>query len=132
MDGPAADTIPILRREPDAGYALFQTGTAVILAWCAFESTRYSIALRRRVKLGLAEPVVANRILLWAIAMVIATALSAGATLGQVAGINVMGSFEGLTFVGCFGTVAACAIYLAFLPPKAYTGWVMARAAAAD
>lgn len=119
-------------RQPGTGYAFFQTGTAMILAWCAFESTRYAIALRRRVQLGLAEPVVANRILLWASAMVIATALSAGATLGQIAGINVMGSPEGLTFVGCFGTVAAGAIYLAFLPPKAYTGWVTARAAAAD
>ena len=91
-------------------------------------ATRFSLALNRRVKIGLADPVVANRVRLWGNAMIIATLLSFGTIGGQVAGINVMGSMAGLALVGCLGSIAAGAIYLAFLPPRAYTRWITATA----
>lgn len=107
-----------------AGYYVFHTAMLVAIAWCAVESTYFANALARRVRIGLADPVVANRVRLWGSAMIVAALLSFAGISGQLSGFNLLGTLAGLTFVGSFGSLAAGAIYLAFLPPRAYTRWI--------
>ncbi len=110
------------------GVHLFGAVTLFILAWTAFESTRYASFLRRRAALGLAEPVVRDRVRLWAIAMAVATVLSAATNLSSALEVDLIASAAGAALIGNLGLVAATAIYLAFLPPAAYSRWVRARA----
>jgi hypothetical protein len=86
--------------------------------------------MRRRVRLLLADPVVANRFLLWGFG---AGAAGFGSALGGVVqwwtglpplelpGLMLSSSLHGLA--------AAIAMWLAFVPNAAYTRWVRSRAA---
>ena len=47
------------------GYFVRQVGMAVVYVWAAVEALRYWQQLRRRCVLGLAEPIVTNRVGLW-------------------------------------------------------------------
>lgn len=109
------------------GYMLQQTCVFVTLGWAGFESLRYSAVLKRRLKLGLADPVVFDRVRLWGVAMALATLMSVVTVGGQFVGIDVLASMGGAAFIGCVGFVAGSAIYLALLPPRAYTRWIHAR-----
>ncbi len=99
------------------------------LLWGAGESFSYWTKMRRRVRLGLADPVVSNRFLMWAIG---AFAAGWGTAVGLVGQI-VTGSTttqEGWVMVSSslHGLVAAIAIALAFIPPGFYVRAVRARA----
>ncbi len=95
---------------------------ALSLLWTAFEALRYHGLMQRRRRLGLAEPLLANRFLLWGVSALAGVAMSglSGLTIaiapaaepGVVAALRLAGS-------GC-GLVAAAATWLAFLPPAAY------------
>jgi hypothetical protein len=108
----------------------------------AFESFRYWLLLRRRLRLGLADPVVTNRFLLWAV-------WAACATLNFVADLAsralyrlVFGTIQpvpeylaqtvaptiAVTMV--LGAVSALTLFLTFFPTPAYLRWVTSRAAA--
>jgi len=88
--------------------------------WTAWESLRFYALLRRRVALGLADPVVANRMLLWgsmgAIALgcvaIDAVLLYTAGEIGRTVIIPLVTAIAGLL-------VSACMI-LAFWPPPAY------------
>jgi hypothetical protein len=88
--------------------------------WTAWESLRFYTLLRRRVALGLADPVVANRMLLWgsmgAIALscvvIDAVLLYTAGEVGRTVLIPLVTAIAGLL-------VSVCMI-LAFWPPAAY------------
>lgn len=118
-------------------------GLATILARCAvllwmfFESSVHARRMRRRLRLGLADPVIANRFVLWsiwtgalaliplfvlalrALGLLVAAAPGAPipATLGAV-----------LAALGAGGAAAAVAVWLAFFPPPSYARWLVAHA----
>jgi hypothetical protein len=99
-------------------------------AWMALESFRYHGMLRRRVRLGLAEPVVVHRLALWGTA----TAASAVAHGVAVAHRLRFGSALdahawALSTTSALAVVAATGIALAFFPPPFYRRWVRARVA---
>lgn len=106
-------------------------GDALRLAgmlWGSIEALRYHAVMRRRLALGLAEPVVTNRFLLWGIAMtagVIVTLTSAFMTLGGIVEPN---SWPYLV-IGIFTFISPAAQWLAFFPPRVYCEWVESRAA---
>jgi len=90
------------------------------MLWTGAESLRYHRKLRRRLALGLADPVVCDRFRLWAIG-----------NLGAVVGTAVMAAslFAGWRFVSHpvpqlalagAGLSLSVAWFLAFLPPEAY------------
>ncbi len=107
-------------------HAINAANFAVYL-WAAIESLTYSRALAKRVALDLADPIVADRVRLWGIAILVAGFL-VGVT-GALAwmGIEIVSSALGAAFVGHFGLIASIALYLAFLPPRAYVAWVERR-----
>jgi hypothetical protein len=94
--------------------------SGIAWGWTAFEALRFHALLRRRVALGLADPVVANRMLLWgsmgaiafACVVVDAVLLYGAGEMGRTVLIPLVTAIAGLL-------VSACMI-LAFWPPAAY------------
>jgi hypothetical protein len=121
----AASSGVVLRHWGAATIAVF----TVAFAWASLESGVQFASARKRVRIGITDPVVANRFLLWAISS--ATAFLLGVTL---IGFQLDGSMGGalpsvLTMI--VSIVSGATMYLAFLPPKAYLERVRAAAAAA-
>jgi hypothetical protein len=107
-------------------------GRAAAPAWNSFESLRYYTMMRRRVKLGLADPVSAHRFLLWG--------LGSGAGFGMfLTGLvtRYLGSGGAFTnasvlVMSSLGLFAAVAYWLTFFPPAAYRGLVAGATDAGD
>lgn len=99
------------------------------LLWSAGEAFAYWMKMRRRVRIGLADPVVANRFLMWAIATF---AAGVGTAVGIVAQLflGVTSTETGWVMVSSslHGLVAAVAIALAFIPPGFYVRYIRTRA----
>jgi hypothetical protein len=96
------------------------------LAWSSGESIRYGLQLRRRLAIGLADPVVTNRILLWGSAILAAAAILLATIVLELVGHQVVGSPVTGLIVGPLGLIASVCLYLAFMPPRAYLRWMEA------
>ena len=100
-----------------------------IYGWATVEALAYWAQLRRRMNLGLADPVVTNRILMWAMGTGSITLLWVRAAyLG-------MASTEGVAALGGLVQTAlilwcVAAFWLSFFPPAAYQDALRRRAAA--
>jgi hypothetical protein len=102
-------------------------------AWGAFEALRYFGLMRKRMRLGLAEPAVTNRFLLWGLAslstatifLVTSTAVRLALSPDGAVSPGVM------SLISLFTIVTAVSQWLAFVPPERYTRWLEARAVAA-
>jgi hypothetical protein len=112
------------------GLRLFTSLHGVPLAWAACESFAYAAKLGRRVKLGLADPVVADRMRLWGISMLSALAINLASTITGFFGIDLAATAGGALLIAPLGLVAAGCTWLAFVPPAAYLRRVAARFAA--
>jgi hypothetical protein len=98
------------------GFALRAGG----FVWSGLESTLYVAKLRRRLALGLADPVILDRFRLWAIccgATVVGFAVFMTALL---LGRNPAETPWLLAATSAIGLIAAVALWLAFAPPRAY------------
>jgi len=98
------------------------------LLWGSAEALRYWGKMRRRVRIGLADPVVTNRFLLWGVG---AFAAGFGALVGNVVQIVTGTPTTEIPWVlagsSAHGFVAAVAMWLAFVPPAAYTRMIADR-----
>lgn len=90
--------------------------------WTSIEAWLYYRAMRRRARLGLAEPLVANRLLLWAMASACVFAIFAMVTVVMVGG---RAPQFGIIFTlrSVLGLVTAGLVWLAFFPPRFYRSW---------
>lgn len=113
-----------------------------ILVWLAVESFRYGALLRRRMAIGLAQPLVTNRFWLWGIW---ATAVFANGLADPIArvwyvmatgttrqwvpaeGIHIVNTTIALS--ATLGMVTAGTLFLTFFPTERYRRWVESRAA---
>lgn len=101
-------------------YWLGFSGRLLPFLWTAAESWRCHDRLRRRLALGLGDPVVADRFRLWAVG---AAGVSAGFLLFAVAagaGVDVASEAWVLLATSFVAVVTGIAFWLAFLPPRAY------------
>jgi hypothetical protein len=94
-----------------------------VYLWTSVESFRYWAMLKKRVRLGLADPTVANGFLLWGLMGVFSFASLVVPIASAFHRSPEMLSLSRLA-VGITGTVCSTVLYLAFLPPKAYLDWV--------
>jgi hypothetical protein len=102
-------------------------------AWCAASSSAYHLRLRRRLALGLVEPFLGHRFLLWAIATGSSTVILAAALCtNTLLGVLVFAYAPALLLVSACGLVGAAALWLAFLPPAGYRRLVDSRAGTGD
>jgi hypothetical protein len=104
------------------GMAIFQGSHIVLFGWGAMESARYYSLLRRRMRLGLADPVVARRMLLWGVsglAMMVFSATVVSAIFVQhVHPLEVPGSVLLITVASL---TASASMWCAFFPPAAFS-----------
>jgi hypothetical protein len=115
-------------RQP-GGLALAVEGSALLVyMWTALEGFAAFAQARRRLALGLADPVVANRFLLWGCIGVCAFISVAPGYAISVAGGDSMASHAALLATAFGGLACSVALQLAFLPPAAYLHWLRATA----
>lgn len=118
---------PLELRVTSASGLVLLLGAEAVYAWTAIESFRYRALLRRRIPLGLADPVVADRFGLWGFTVVFAFVSLAPALLAHLTGGD-PNSLTSHLVVGVFGLASSVVLYLAFLPPAAYCRFVRGRA----
>jgi hypothetical protein len=119
LGGAGEATGPFLR-PGDAPHVWFWISLASRIAtygWAGVESFAYWVLLRRRERLGLADPLVANRLLLWVIAT--ATILVVWVRLLVLAATGFVGA-QTNAFTTALVVLCAAAIWLAFFPPEAW------------
>jgi hypothetical protein len=104
---------------------IVQGGVFFATAWSGF---RYHAGIRRRVRIGLADPVVANRIWLWNVAASVVTVQCAYILVVPL----LSPLFDALrwmpAFYGILGLILGLCITLAFYPTQAYLRRVRTRA----
>ena len=117
-----------LRTPAPSGLALL-LGALAVYAWTAAESFHYRALLRRRIPLGLADPLVADRFGLWGWTGVFGAGSIAPAAWAMLTGGDPNSLLSHLV-VGVCGLVSSGVLYLAFLPPTAYARFVRENAPA--
>lgn len=100
-------------------------------AWANFESWSHYRMLARRRRLGLADPLVTDRMRLWALALLASLIATTTAAACQSLGVPMGGTAVGLWLSGFAAVSAAGCLWLAFLPPAAYLARIQRRAAEA-
>ncbi len=108
--------------------AVFLAGRAFIYAWGAFESFRYALLLRRRLALGLAEPMAVAQLICWGIASTCIGASVATISYGTfVLGARPATWPAGISIISGVSLTACLAIWLAFMAPaslrRRVEGW---------
>ena len=101
------------------------TPIAFAYFWTTFEALSYHRQLRLRMSLGLADPAVVNRLLLWGL-----MTLAAGAAVVISLGGMLLGSFLSpplILVLSSLGVAHAFCLFLAFQPPRWYSAWLAAR-----
>ena len=102
---------------------------AAAFAWCAIAAAFHYRRLRRRLALGLVEPFLCHRFLLWTIAMGSTAAIFGTALVVNVTrDVLVFASPTALLVVSVLGLLGAWALLFAFLPPAAYVRFVVGQA----
>jgi len=97
--------------------------------WTGLESLRYAGMMRRQLRIGLGDPLVAARIHLWGVAGVsIAAMLAFWALAPPLGHASVLRWSAGMFVANALGLVAAGSLHLAFLPPVAWRCWIEQRA----
>jgi hypothetical protein len=102
---------------------------AAAYAWAAAESLRQHARARRRLALGLVDPVLVDRFLLWGVAMAAVTGMFAN----SFAGLLVPGDAPApLQFLidGVLAVIASAAMWATFFPPRWYVAQLRTRALA--
>jgi len=98
--------------------------------WTAFEGMRHYRMMRRRMALGLADPVTANRFLLWAFSGAVSMVWNGIAWVYLLAGEDIAAAPVPVFAISLSGVMNAVLLILVFMPPVWYTNW-LARTARA-
>jgi hypothetical protein len=98
-----------------------QGGAYAAIAWSGI---RYYSLLRRRLSVGLADPVVVNRILLWNVAASAVTLQYSYAFATPWLNSLFDATKLAPAFTGMLGLVIALSITHAFYPPRGYLRWI--------
>ncbi len=107
------------------GIAIVAT-LAFSFAWTGCESISYYGRLRRQLALGLGDPIVANRLLLWAIAGFATVGVCVVIVASMLAGLAPLRDALPLSAIGVAALCASACWLLAFAPPAAYLEWIRA------
>ena len=106
----------------------FATRTATPL-WLGIEATRYHLQMKKRMSLGLADPMVTDRFLLWALASLFGILILATSLPPVFLPVNHPVMQLSLSVFGFCGVAYSVSYGLAFFPPEVYRRRVCARAA---
>ncbi len=110
--------------------ALFLVGSAGCFLWSGIEGGVQFARARRRLAVGLSDPVVVNRFLLWCAFGVFASGINGVSAIAMAVGESASSAPPAMLALGILGMLGAGAMYLAFLPPAAYLARLRAPQAA--
>jgi hypothetical protein len=102
----------------------------VSFLWGSAESFLQRAATKRQLALGLGDPVIANRFLLWGIASLTCSLLMVVIIGFVLSGMTIMREPASLAALGAAGSIMSAAWYLTFFAPQSYHRFVRNRAAA--
>jgi len=109
-------------------YDFFAVARTVALAWGSIESLAYYRTCRMRMRIGLTDPLLTNRFLLWGVGLAAMTLLMASTLLAAAVGVDP--AVPGWVLLESFtGLVGAIAMWLTFFPGRSYRAFVARRAA---
>jgi hypothetical protein len=117
-----------LTKLPYLALLALQTGCYALMGYA---SLTHADRLERRSALGMADPVVANRLLLWGLSNAATTTSYVYSIAAGVILVSGLSNIYQPGIVAALGLASACCISLGFLPPQAYVERIRARAAAA-
>jgi len=127
----AATQAPGWYGRPDGWFYALEVTLLLSYAWTTVEALHWYTMLRRRLALGLADPVVVNRFLMWALSGVAAFGGVGGMLLVALGGAEPYHSASARLGVGIGGSLASVVLWLAFAPPAAYLRWLRRERSAA-
>lgn len=122
---------PAQAKATQVAWAAFTVVPSILgYSWSGWSAFAYYRTLRKRLRLGLADPVVVNRMLLWSLIGIVsvATALSAGVLLSTENAFLRDTVQPVTTAIG--GLLDSILLLLAFAPPSSYLGAVKRSAEA--
>lgn len=108
-------------------YDVFSVARSAAIGWGAIESALYWSGARRRQRIGLADPLVTNRFLLWAIGLTAMTALMASTLVARAVGVDPAAT-GWVLLESLAGLVGASTLWLTFFPTEAYRTRVASQA----
>lgn len=100
------------------------TVLALAWGWTALEGLRYYRMMKKRMALGLADPVVTNRFLLWGLNGLTSMGWLSVSVLVFLAGGNLATSPLVVSATSGGGFANTIFLLLIFMPPAAYTRWI--------
>jgi hypothetical protein len=111
---------------------LLYGGYTIASLWTLYEPLRFFVAMRRRLRLGLADPLVVDRLLFWglgSLARFAMLAVGAFSMLRLTGDASELATIAAPTFLasGAAGLGVAAAYWIAFFPPRAYLAAVARR-----
>jgi len=116
---------PVTLGDATATNAFFLAGRLTVYGVGAFEAFRYAGMLRKRVALGLADPVSAHQIRLWGIAWLCVASVGLGTVLVvHFVGREAFDTTLAPLVLSSLNAAAWVCTWLAFFPPAAYQRWV--------
>jgi len=96
--------------------------------WSGFEGLTEWARARRRVALGITDPLVANRIFLWGIHGAAVTCLNALLIPLRYHSVNLADSLLAQVPMAIMAVISTATISLAFFPTRSWESWVRGRA----
>jgi hypothetical protein len=112
-------------------YDVFTVARSTCIGWGATESFIYYSKLRRRAALGLSDPVLTHRFLMWGVGLGAMTLLMASTLLASWVGVDPTVS-GWVLLESTAGMTGAVTLWLTFFPTQAYRRWVLGRANATN
>jgi hypothetical protein len=98
--------------------------------WAGLESLRYHRLMRRRLRLGLADPLIVDRFLLWGVGALAAWGIYGVVLLNIATGTADAGVFQSTVpalVSSMLGCISGVSMGLAFFAPPVYQRWIQAR-----
>jgi hypothetical protein len=99
------------------------------MAWSAIEAIRQWGLSRKRARVGLADPLVANRMLLWGVFTGASFVTNVVHGVLAAHGVDPGESGAAVAFSGVLALASSAALWLAFLPPEAWIRRIRGSAA---
>jgi hypothetical protein len=115
-----------IAKKQELPWLLYRMLTIRCLIRTGGESLYHARISARRQRIGLSDPTVTNRFVLWAACTLICALLS---TETMLVDPSLSNSLVGAAAMAPVALAAAIALWFAFLPPDLYTRWLMRRPA---
>ena len=134
--GHAIDALAVVDEAGATAVQLRWTAFTVVpsifgFAWSGVSAFGYYRSMRKQLALGLADPVVVNRMLLWSLIGIVCVATAGSAGILLAVGGPALREFVQPLLTALGGVVASVLLWLAFAPPHRFVEYLRSNTAGA-